>query len=282
MQVDKTSEELRGRVAEWRRKGDHIALVPTMGNLHDGHLSLIDLARAHAERVVVSIFVNPTQFEPGGDYEQYPRTLATDKRKLTRAKADLLFVPEVSTMYPFGPDDATIVSVRKLRDDLCGAFRPGHFDGVTSVVSRLFGLVSPDVAVFGQKDYQQQLVIRRMVEDLHWPIEIVTGETVREADGLAYSSRNQYLTEEERRIAPAIFQVMQQLAADLQSGKRAFDDMERAAMSALGSKGFAPDYVAIRRAANLEAPDRDTDELVILAAARLGKARLIDNIVVAV
>ena len=282
MQVDKTSEELRGRVAEWRRKGDHIALVPTMGNLHDGHLSLIDLARAHAERVVVSIFVNPTQFEPGGDYEQYPRTLATDKRKLTRAKADLLFVPEVSTMYPFGPDDATIVSVPKLRDDLCGAFRPGHFDGVTSVVSRLFGLVSPDVAVFGQKDYQQQLVIRRMVEDLHWPIEIVTGETVREADGLAYSSRNQYLTEEERRIAPAIFQVMQQLAADLQSGKRAFDDMERAAMSALGSKGFAPDYVAIRRAANLEAPDRDTDELVILAAARLGKARLIDNIVVAV
>jgi pantoate--beta-alanine ligase len=282
VQVDKTSEELRGRVAEWRRKGDHIALVPTMGNLHDGHLSLIDLARAHAERVVVSIFVNPTQFEPGGDYEQYPRTLATDKRKLTRAKADLLFVPEVSTMYPFGPDDATIVSVRKLRDDLCGAFRPGHFDGVTSVVSRLFGLVSPDVAVFGQKDYQQQLVIRRMVEDLHWPIEIVTGETVREADGLAYSSRNQYLTEEERRIAPAIFQVMQQLAADLQSGKRAFDDMERAAMSALGSKGFAPDYVAIRRAANLEAPDRDTDELVILAAARLGKARLIDNIVVAV
>ena len=282
MQVDKTSEELRGRVAEWRRKGDHIALVPTMGNLHDGHLSLIDLARAHAERVVVSIFVNPTQFEPGGDYEQYPRTLATDKRKLTRAKADLLFVPEVPTMYPFGLDDATIVSVPKLRDDLCGAFRPGHFDGVTSVVSRLFGLVSPDVAVFGQKDYQQQLVIRHMVEDLHWPIEIVTGETVREADGLAYSSRNQYLTEEERRIAPAIFQVMQQLAADLQSGKRAFDDMERAAMSALGSKGFAPDYVAIRRAANLEAPDRDTDELVILAAARLGKARLIDNIVVAV
>ena len=282
MQVDKTGEELRGHVQEWRRKGDHIALVPTMGNLHDGHLRLIDVARAHAERVVVSIFVNPTQFEPGADYEQYPRTLATDKRKLTRAKADLLFVPEVATMYPFGPADATIVSVPKLRDDLCGAFRPGHFDGVTSVVSRLFGLVSPDVAVFGQKDYQQQLVIRRMVEDLHWPIEIVTGDTVREADGLAYSSRNQYLTEKERRIAPAIFTVLQRLAADLQAGKRDFAEMERAGMSSLASKGFDPDYVAIRRAANLEAPDRDTDELVILAAARLGKARLIDNIVVAV
>jgi pantoate--beta-alanine ligase len=253
-----------------------------MGNLHDGHLRLIDVARAHAERVVVSIFVNPTQFEPGADYEQYPRTLATDKRKLTRAKADLLFVPDVATMYPLGPADATIVSVPKLRDDLCGAFRPGHFDGVTSVVSRLFGLVSPDVAVFGQKDYQQQLVIRRMVEDLHWPIEIVTGETVREADGLAYSSRNQYLTEKERRIAPAIFEVLQRLAADLQAGKRDFAEMERAGMSSLASKGFEPDYVAIRRAANLDAPDRDTDELVVLAAARLGKARLIDNIVVAV
>jgi pantoate--beta-alanine ligase len=282
VQVDRTSEELRERVREWRRKGDHIALVPTMGNLHDGHLSLIDLARSHAERVVVSIFVNPTQFEPGADYERYPRTLATDKRKLKRAGVDLLFVPEVATMYPFGPDDATIVSVPKLRDDLCGAFRPGHFDGVTSVVSRLFGLVLPDVGVFGQKDYQQQLVIRRMVEDLHWPVEIVTGETVREADGLAYSSRNQYLTEEERRIAPAMFQVLQQLAAELQAGKRDYDEMERAGSSSLASKGFAPDYVAIRRAVNLQAPDRDTDELVILAAARLGKARLIDNISVAV
>ena len=280
MLVEKSRQELRERVREWRRKGDHIALVPTMGNLHDGHLSLIDLAREHAERVVVSVFVNPTQFEPGGDFEKYPRTLATDKRKLQRAKADLLFVPDVETMYPFGTTDATTVSVPKLKDDLCGAFRPGHFDGVTSVVSRLFGLVLPDVAVFGQKDYQQQLVIRRMVEDLHWPVEIVSGATVREADGLAYSSRNQYLTRDERRIAPALYAALQKLGRDLQAGKREFGELEDQAMAVLAEKGFSPDYVAIRRAVNLEAPDRDTDELVILAAVRLGAARLIDNLVV--
>jgi pantoate--beta-alanine ligase len=276
----KAGEELRERVREWRRKGDHIALVPTMGNLHDGHLSLIDLARQHAERVVVSVFVNPTQFEPGGDFEKYPRTLAIDKRKLKRAKADLLFVPDVDTMYPFGTAGATVVSVPKLRDDLCGAFRPGHFDGVTSVVSRLFGFVLPDVAVFGQKDYQQQLVIRRMVEDLHWPVRIVSGTTVREADGLAYSSRNQYLSDDERRIAPALYEVLQKLGRELQAGKREFGELESQAMAALVEKGFSPDYVAIRRAINLEAPDRDTDELVILAAARLGGARLIDNLLV--
>jgi pantoate--beta-alanine ligase len=278
--VAKSRAEIRERVREWRRTGDHIALVPTMGNLHDGHLSLIDLARRHAERVVVSVFVNPTQFEPGGDFEKYPRTLAVDKRKLKRAQADLLFVPDIETMYPFGTTDATTVSVPKLRDDLCGAFRPGHFDGVTSVVIRLFGLVLPDVAVFGQKDYQQQLVIRRMVEDIHWPVEIVSGPTVREADGLAYSSRNQYLTEEERRVAPALYEVLQKLGRDLQAGNRDFVPLEGAAMAALASRGFSPDYVSIRRAVNLETPDRDTDQLVVLAAARLGGARLIDNLVV--
>jgi pantoate--beta-alanine ligase len=278
--VAKTKKEVRDRVQAWRQKGDHIALVPTMGNLHDGHLSLIDLAREHAERVVVSVFVNPTQFEPGGDFEKYPRTLAVDKRKLTRAKADLLFVPDVEMMYPFGTADATVVSVPKMRDDLCGAFRPGHFDGVTSVVSRLFGLVLPDVAVFGQKDYQQQLVIRRMVEDLHMPVGIVSGDTVREADGLAYSSRNQYLTEEERRVAPALYEVLQKLGRDLQAGRREFAVLETGAMATLEGRGFSPDYVAIRRAVNLEAPDRDTDRLVVLAAARLGSARLIDNLVV--
>jgi pantoate--beta-alanine ligase len=278
--VAKTKKEVRDRVQAWRQKGDHIALVPTMGNLHDGHLSLIDLARGHAERVVVSVFVNPTQFDPGGDFEKYPRTLAIDKRKLTRAKADLLFVPDVEMMYPFGTVDATVVSVPKLRDDLCGAFRPGHFDGVTSVVSRLFGLVLPDVAVFGQKDYQQQLVIRRMVEDLHWPVSIVSGDTVREADGLAYSSRNQYLTDGERRVAPVLYEVLQKLGRDLQAGRREFAALETEAMATLTGKGFSPDYVAIRRAVNLEAPDRDTDQLVVLAAVRLGSARLIDNLVV--
>jgi len=280
MHVEKTGEALRERLHEWRRKGDHLALVPTMGNLHDGHLSLVNLAREHAERVVVSIFVNPTQFEPGADFENYPRTLATDKRKLKRAKADILFVPEVETMYPFGIEGATIVSVPKYREDLCGAFRPGHFDGVTSVVSRLFGLVAPDVAVFGQKDFQQQLVIRRMVEDLHWPIKIVTGETVREESGLAFSSRNHYLTDEERQVAPGLYSVLQQVGRDLQSGRSNFSELEGEAMKTLSGQGFSPEYVAIRRAVNLEPPDRDTDTLVVLAAARLGSARLIDNLVV--
>lgn len=282
MQVEKLAGPLRERLHEWRRKGDHVALVPTMGNLHEGHLSLVSLAREHAERIVVSVFVNPTQFEPGADFENYPRTIATDKRKLKRANADLLFVPEVETMYPFGIEGATLVSVPRYRDELCGAFRPGHFDGVTSVVSRLFGLVSPDVAVFGQKDYQQQLVIRRMVEDLHWPIKIVTGETVREESGLACSSRNQYLSAQEREVAPALYSVLQQVAHDLQSGGRDFPGLEGRAMEALSRHGFAPEYVSIRRAVNLEPPDRDTDALVVLAAARLGNARLIDNLVVEV
>ena len=280
MQIVKTAEELRERLGEWRGNGDHIALVPTMGNLHDGHLSLIDLARNHAERIVVSIFVNPTQFEPGADFDAYPRTLALDKRRLKLAKADLLFVPGIQTMYPFGTENATTVSVPKLKDDLCGAFRPGHFDGVTSVVSRLFGLVSPDAAVFGQKDYQQQLIIRRMVEDLHWAIEIFSAPTVREPDGLAFSSRNQYLSDEERKIAPLLFRVLQQMARDLQSGKRNVSELERHGVETLAGAGFQPDYVAIRRAINLEPPDRDTDELAVLAGARLGKARLIDNVLV--
>lgn len=278
MKVVHGRDELRAELREWRLAGDHVALVPTMGNLHDGHLGLLQLAREHAERVVVSIFVNPTQFEPGGDFADYPRTLATDKRKLKLAGADLAFVPEVDTMYPFGTEGATVVSVPALKDDLCGAFRPGHFDGVTSVVSRLFALVTPDVAVFGQKDYQQQVIIRRMVEDLGLPIAIVTAPTAREADGLARSSRNQYLTEDERRVAPALYRVLGHVATDLQSGKRNYGELESEAMQELQSAGFVPDYVAIRRAGNLEAPDRDTDHLVVLAAARLGRARLIDNV----
>src|SRR5690606_99100 len=211
MHVEKTADTLRERLHEWRRKGDHVALVPTMGNLHDGHLSLINLAREHAERIVVSIFVNPTQFEPGADFDDYPRTLATDKRKLKRAAADLLFAPDVQTVYPFGIEGAPTVALPTFREDLCGAVRPGPLDGVASVVSRLFGLVLPDVAVFGQKDFQQQLVIRRMVEDLHWPVTILSGETIRDEDGLALSSRNQYLSEEERRLAPVLHATLQQL-----------------------------------------------------------------------
>lgn len=253
-----------------------------MGNLHEGHLTLVRLAREQAERVVVSIFVNPMQFEPDSDYEDYPRTLELDQRRLKRARADLLFAPDVETMYPSGSEKATRVIVPGLSDELCGAFRPGHFEGVTSVVARLFGFVLPDVAIFGQKDYQQQLLIRRMVDDLHLPVRIVSAPTEREDDGLAYSSRNQYLTDEQRKTAPELYRVLQKLAVDVESGKRNFAELEREAMSELSEQGFAPDYVSIRRAENLEPPDRDSDELVVLAAARLGKARLIDNVLVAI
>lgn len=277
-----TSEALREQLVDWRHSGEHIALVPTMGNLHDGHLSLVSLAREHAERVVVSIFVNPTQFGETDDFDQYPRTLERDKRRLKRVKADLLFVPDVETMYPFGIDNATSVTVPVITAEFCGVFRPGHFDGVTSVVSRLFNIVQPDVAIFGQKDFQQQLVIRRLVDDLRLPLQIVSGATQREADGLALSSRNQYLSDEERAVAPTLYSVLQGIGNDLQAGKRNYTELEQQAMDVLSDAGFDPEYVGIRRAENLQLPDRDNDEIVILAAVRLGAARLIDNIIVTI
>lgn len=279
MQEVSTAESLREVLNEWRRAGDHIALVPTMGNLHAGHTSLMEIARQHAERVVVSVFVNPTQFSDDEDYEDYPRTLDRDKLQLKLAKADLLFAPDVDTMYPFGIDSATSVTVPTLTDEFCGSVRPGHFDGVTSVVSRLFSLVTPDVTVFGQKDFQQQLVIRRMVEDLSLPIRIVTGPTVRDEDGLALSSRNQYLSEDERAVAPVLYQALQNIVDEIEGGNRNYEKLEKKAASDLESAGFFPEYVSIRRAANLEVPDREQDKLVVLAAARLGAARLIDNLV---
>lgn len=276
------TEELREHLKDWRAAGDHIALVPTMGNLHQGHVSLIQLAKEHAEKVVVSIFVNPTQFGGGEDYEKYPRTLDRDIRRLKREGADLLFTPSVDTMYPFGVDNATLVKVPILGDEFCGSFRPGHFAGVTSVVARLFNLVQPDAAVFGQKDYQQQLIIRRMTEDLNIPTRIVTGETVREEDGLALSSRNQFLSKVDRAKAPALYAALSSLGSTLQSGIRDFAVLEETAMSALRESGLKPDYVSIRRAENLAVPDRDCDELVVFAAARIGDTRLIDNIVIGV
>lgn len=282
MRVVKDVRELREQLHEWREAGDHVGLVPTMGNLHEGHLGLLKLAREEAERVVVSIFVNPTQFGEGEDYESYPRTLERDERRLKRAGVDLLFVPDVETMYPFGTDGATSVKVPVLSEDLCGEVRPGHFEGVTSVVSRLFSLVQPDVAVFGQKDFQQQLIIRRLVADLHLPIRIVSGPTQRHDDGLAMSSRNSYLTGEERAIAPRLYAVLTETGKALQAGKDDFAQLEREAFDALAEAGFEPEYVSIRRAENLGVPNRDTDELVVLAAAWLGKARLIDNVIVGI
>lgn len=280
MQIADTSSSLRELLADWRGSGEHIALVPTMGNLHDGHLSLVEIARQRAERVVVSIFVNPTQFGDGEDFAAYPNTLERDKRKLKLANVDLLFVPNIETMYPFGIDNATSVTVPVLTDELCGSFRPGHFDGVTSVVSRLFSLVQPDVAIFGEKDFQQLMVIRRLVTDLSLPVEIIAGSTQREEDELALSSRNQYLSPEERAKAPQLYATLKEIGEGLQSGKRNYANMEKQAMDELAGLGFKPEYVSIRRAENLGEPDRDTDELVVLAAAHLGKSRLIDNLVV--
>ena len=282
MQVVSTREELHELHEGWRHHGDHVAIVPTMGNLHEGHLSLVELARQHAERVVVTVFVNPTQFGEGEDFDEYPRTLKRDTQRLRKLDADVLFTPDVETVYPFGIDKATVISVPGLTRYFCGASRPGHFDGVTTVVARLFALVQPDVAVFGQKDYQQQLVIRHMTVDLSLPIRIITAPTVREADGLAMSSRNQYLSEAERAVAPQLHASLEAIGTELQDGKRNFGELEQSARARLESAGFRPDYVAIRRAENLEPPDRDCDEIVVLAAAGIGKARLIDNIVVSI
>ena len=277
-----TKDELDTQLAEWRHQKDHIALVPTMGNLHKGHIELVRKAREHAERVIVSIYVNPTQFGDGEDFAEYPRTLERDTRRLRNSGADALFVPTDETMYPLGIENATIVSVPGLTENFCGASRPGHFDGVTTVVLRLFALVVPDVAVFGEKDYQQQLVIRHMTRDLNLPIRIVTVPTVREEDGLAISSRNGYLGEEEREVAAGLFAALEAAGEALQNGQRNFADLEAAGLEHLESAGFEPEYFAICRAENLETPNRDCDELVVLAAARLGGARLIDNIIVTV
>ena len=282
MQVIHSKGKLAEQIVEWRHNGEHVALVPTMGNLHAGHLALVELAREHAERVVVSIFVNPTQFAADEDFDDYPRTLETDKRRLKMSAADLIFAPSVETVYPFGIQDATTVSVPRLTENFCGASRPGHFDGVTTVVARLFALVQPDVAVFGQKDYQQQLVIRHMSEDMSLPVGIITGETVRDDDGLALSSRNSYLSDDERDIAPLLYEVLQSVGAELQNGRRNFDALEAGAIERLADAGFDVDYFSIRRAQNLAIPDRDCDDLVVLVAAQLGAARLIDNVVVTV
>ena len=275
-----TKEELREHLKDWRRAGDHIAIVPTMGNLHDGHLKLVEIAREHAERVVVTIFVNPTQFGEGEDFEDYPRTMERDRRRLKRARADLLFAPTTEVIYPFGVDTAASVTVPVLTDDFCGESRPGHFDGVTGVVSRLFSLVQPDVAVFGQKDYQQLLVIKRLVDDMSIPLEIVAAPTEREDDGLAMSSRNQYLTEDERAVAPELFRALSAVAQALEAGDENFTELETQAIATLEKAGFEPEYVSIRRAENLEPPVRASDELVVMAAAQLGAARLIDNVLV--
>jgi pantoate--beta-alanine ligase len=278
MQIVARPSELRDRVREWRYNGERIAFVPTMGNLHAGHGKLVTEARRRATRVVVSVFVNPLQFGPNEDYASYPRTPEDDRRLLEELQVDLLFVPEVEDMYPHGQATTARVQVPELDSILCGAFRPGHFTGVATVVTKLLNLVQPDVALFGEKDFQQLMIIRRAADDLCMPIEIVGVETMREPDGLAMSSRNRYLSPEDRALAPTIFRELEHARQQIESGQRNFEALERAGFEALKRAGFRPDYFSIRDASNLAAPSPQSAEVVILTAARIGRARLIDNV----
>jgi len=256
-----------------------VTLVPTMGALHEAHLNLVRLAK-RSGRAAVSIFVNPTQFAPGEDFERYPRDLEADAAMLREGGADLLFAPGAEEVYPGGLEATTRVEVPGLSAELCGAHRPAHFAGVTSVVARLLLVMLPDAAIFGRKDYQQLVILRRMVEDLHIPVEVVEGPITREDDGLAMSSRNRYLNTGQRQLAPLLHAVLQECAQRLRKGERDFARLEQEAAARLRRKGFAPDYVAVRRAGDLGPPAAAAaGEWVILAAAWLGAARLIDNVV---
>ena len=271
MQVIRTIAELRSRLSDERA----IAFVPTMGNLHEGHLNLVRLAREHGECVVASIFVNPLQFGPSEDFDRYPRTLEADCAKL-QGLADVLFAPPVNEMYP--AQQAVFVEPPPVASELCGASRPGHFRGMATVVLKLLNIVQPQAALFGKKDYQQLHIIRRMVSELNLPVRIIGGETVRAADGLALSSRNQYLNEAERSEAAFLYRALQEMRQAILQGERDFEQLQQRAVEALAARGWLPDYVAVRNQSDLQPAGQLQCELVILAAARLGNTRLLDNV----
>jgi pantoate--beta-alanine ligase len=277
LKLVRTVAALRAAIAGFRARGEAVALVPTMGALHAGHLALIAAARKHADRVVATIFVNPKQFGPREDFARYPRTLAADRKALAEAGADVLFVPPVEAMYP--PGFATAVMVSGLSDDLEGGVRPGHFAGVATVVAKLLIQASPDVAVFGEKDFQQLAVIRRLARDLDLPVRIEGVATVRESDGLALSSRNAYLTPEQRRAAPALYRALARAAADVADGRLDWPAIAEGAIRAIRTGGFdRVDYVELRDAATLEPVTDPARPARILAAAWIGTTRLIDNV----
>jgi len=281
MQIATTIAEVREKVLEWRGAGRKVGFVPTMGNLHDGHLALCRLARKVTRHYVVSAFVNPMQFGPNEDFNHYPRTPTRDSELLTAAGCDLLFEPDAKEIYPHGHLNATRIDVPGLTDILCGAFRPGHFAGVGSVVARLFNIVQPNLAIFGEKDFQQLAVIRRMVSDLQIPVEIIGAPTVRAPDGLALSSRNQYLSPEERALAPRLYRELVRVAELLKAGQNSREQIARheaESRAALKEEGFKVEYFSVRSAETLHAPSLSTEQMVILVAARLGRARLIDNV----
>ncbi|SFO59545.1 pantothenate synthetase [Pseudomonas sp. NFACC24-1] len=278
MNTVKTVRELRAAVARARGEGKRIAFVPTMGNLHSGHVALVTKAAQRADFVVASIFVNPLQFGAGEDLDKYPRTLATDQEKLLQAGCHLLFAPSVEEMYPDGMAGQTRVSVPQLSEGLCGASRPGHFEGVATVVSKLFNMVQPDLAVFGQKDFQQLAVIRALVHDLNMPIQIIGEPTVRAEDGLALSSRNGFLSPDQRAVAPVVYRVLSQIAESIKQGQRDFPALIDEQLKQLEAAGLRPDYLEIRHAKTLRPALSEDRDLVILVAAFLGTTRLIDNL----
>ncbi len=278
MNTVKTVRELRAAVAHARKAGKRIGFVPTMGNLHSGHASLVSKAVQQADFVVASIFVNPLQFGTGEDLDKYPRTLAADQEKLLQAGCNLLFAPTVEEMYPGGMTGQTRVSVPQLSEGLCGASRPGHFEGVATVVSKLFNMVQPDMAVFGQKDYQQLAVIRAMVHDLNMPIQIIGEPTVRADDGLALSSRNGFLSKEERAIAPVLYRSLSQIAAAIKSGDHDFARLRAEQVRQIEAAGLRLDYLEVRQGVHLRTATAEDRDIVILVAAFLGTTRLIDNL----
>ena len=273
MKIHETIADLRVGV----RNAGRVVLVPTMGNLHDGHISLMRQAQDYGDTVLVSIFVNRLQFRPGEDFEKYPRTFATDCERLVAAGVDRLFFPAESEMYPT-PQRYFVMPPTELIDILEGEFRPDHFRGVATVVMKLFSITQPQVAVFGKKDYQQMLVLSNMARDLALPVDIVAAETVRAADGLALSSRNGFLSAQERTEAPRLHRLLEGMKQALQAGERDYARLERAAMAELTAHGWVPDYVSVRQRSNLQLPSPGDSELVVLGAARLGTTRLIDNL----
>ncbi len=277
------AHDVRERSREWRARRETVALVPTMGNLHEGHLSLVRLARSVGDRVVVSIFVNPTQFGPNEDFGAYPRTLDEDRVKLEdEGVVDALFVPGAADVYPFGVDEAVRLQMPALARELCGASRPGHFDGVAGVVCRLVNIVEPSALVLGRKDYQQLVLVERLVADLGLGVHVASGATRRHEDGLAMSSRNRYLSAGERRRAPQLYAALDEVRAAVRAGARDFAALEAAGAERLRRAGLEPAYVEVRRREDLGAPAAEAGpgELVVLAAARLGAARLIDNLMI--
>ncbi len=278
MKTFSSSRELRNVLTKNKRSGKTIAFVPTMGNLHEGHIQLMRQAKKLADVVVASIFVNPLQFGANEDLASYPRTLAADQEKLFAEGVDYLLLPDVEEIYPEGMEKQTLIVVPDLSDTLCGASRPGHFAGVATVVTKLFQIVQPDLAIFGKKDFQQLAIIEKMVKDLCMPINIIGVETARDVDGLALSSRNGFLTAQQRSIAPALHQTLLECRDAIACGFDSYQSLEDYCTEALKNAGFEPDYFSVRDAATLQSVTCDTEQIVILAAAKLGKPRLIDNV----